>query len=293
MGTSWSAQLVDPPAQVEAALRAVLDGVIASMSQWEPDSALSRFNRAPLETWQELPGDLLTVIDAALAISRASAGAFDPAAGALADLWGFGPPGRRSDLPADSDIAEARARSGAAAIERTQTQTRLTADVALDLSGIAKGYAVDALAARLRALGCGDFLVEIGGEYVGSGIRPDAQPWWVELENPPDIALPPLRIALHGIAVATSGDYRRFIAAGGRRLGHTIDPRSGRPIDNGVVSASVIAADCMTADGWATALTVLGRDEGMAVAEREGVAARIVTIDGREALSPALEAMLG
>ncbi|HWK34983.1 FAD:protein FMN transferase [Sphingomonas sp.] len=293
MGTRWSAQIVAAPGGAEEALRAVLDGVIASMSQWAPDSALSRFNRAPPGEWRTLPDDLARVLDTALAIGRASAGAFDPAAGALADLWGFGPPGPRADVPAADAVAQALARSGAAAIERSDTRARRTADVALDLSGIGKGYAVDALAARLRALGCEDFLVEIGGEFVGAGVRPDAQPWWVELENPPGVALPPIRIALHGIAVATSGDYRRFIADGARRLGHTIDPRTGRPITNGVVSASVIASDCMTADGWATALTVLGPGEGVTVAAREGLAARIVTGDGAEHLSPALEAMLG
>jgi len=139
------------------------------------------------------------------------------------------------------------------------------------------------VAATLAQLGIVHALVEIGGELVGFGVRPDGQPWWVDLETPPGVAVAPLRIALHGLAVATSGDSRR-----GR---HTIDPRTGRPIDNGVVSVSVIAADALTADAWATALTVLG-PAGDALAAAQGIAARIVTATGGEVLTPALAAML-
>lgn len=274
------------------ALQATLAAVIASMSQWEPTSALSHFNRAPAGEWQALPEDLTHVLDAALAVHRASAGAFDPAAGALSELWGFGAAGRRTDIPAAPAIAAALAVSGCVAIERQGDATRRTARVLLDLSGIAKGYAVDALALCLRTLGHRDFLVEIGGEWVGSGVRPDAQPWWIALETPPGIALAPFRVALHGLACATSGDYRRFIPDGARRLGHTLDPGTGRPIDNGVISVNVLALDCMTADAWATALTVLGPEKGLATAEREGLAARIMTGDGQERLSSALSAML-
>lgn len=296
MGTTWSAQIVAPPDDIaddlEARLRSVLEGVIASMSQWDPASALSRFNRSVVGEWSQLPDDLAYVIDAALAIRASSGGAFDLAQGALTELWGFGAAGRRVGLPSESEIATALLASGGGAFEQDGKHARRTAAVLLDLSGIAKGHAVDALAACLRDAGVGDFLVEIGGEWVGSGIRPDGQPWWVALESPPRVPLAPLRVALHNLAVATSGDYRRFVLDGARQLGHTIDPRTGRPITNGVVSVSVIAGDCMTADGWATALTVLGPDEGMAAAEREGVAARIVTDDGRELLSPTLRAML-
>lgn len=292
LGTTWSAQVVAPPAECAVAIEATLAAQVMALSQWEPRSALSRFNRSPVGEWQAIDGDLAAVIDAGLAIGRASDRALDIAIGALSDLWGFGPAGPRDNVPDDTAIAAALARSGSGAIERDGGRARRTADVALDFSGIGKGYVVDRVADALAALGAEDFLVEIGGEFVGRGIRPDAQPWWVELENPPGVDLSPFRIAAHGIAVATSGDYRRFIRDGDKRLGHTIDPRTGRPIDNGAVSVSVIAGDCMTADGWATALGVLGMERGMAVATREGIAARIVTADGAESLSPALAAML-
>lgn len=293
LGTNWTTLVVAPPAGIEATIRATLDAQVMALSQWEPRSALSRFNRAPVGEWRKVDPDLGAVIRAGLAIGGTSDGALDIAMGALADLWGFGPPGPRSTVPDDDAIAAALACSGAAAIECDgDDHVRRMRDVALDFSGIGKGYIVDRLAAALVEDGARDFLVEIGGEFVGRGIRPDAQPWWVELENPPGIDLAPVRIAAHGIALATSGDYRRFVRHGGKRLGHTIDPRSGRPIANGVVSVSVIAADCMTADGWATALTVLGPVRGIDIATRENIAARIVTADGAETLSPALQAML-
>lgn len=292
LGTNWSALVVGPPDGIAVRLIGVLDGVAAEMSQWRPDSALSRFNRSNLGQWRQLPPDFAHVLSAALALSRATDGAFDPTLGALVDLWGFGPPGSRSAPPDDAEIEEARKRCGADAIEQDGDRFRRTREVALDLSGIAKGFAVDALARHLRAEGCEDFLVEAGGEYVGAGVKPDGQPWWVDLEDPPGMILAPLRVAAHRLAVATSGDYRRFIASGDRRLGHTIHPRAGRPIDNGVVSVTVIADDCMTADAWATALTILGPDAVTDCADADAVAFRMVLMDGRELLSPALEAML-
>lgn len=292
MGTNWSALVVAPPDGLASQFAGTLARSIAALSQWESESALSRFNRAPLGEWVTLDPILREVLAAALAVHATSDGAFDPGAGALTETWGFGAAGRRATPPDAATIAAALAHSGADGIALDRVRGRRTREVALDLSAIGKGHAVDRLAAAARAAGCADFLVEIGGEFVGAGIRPDGQPWWVELENPPAVALPPLRVAAHGVGIATSGDYRRYIAAGQNRLGHTLDPRTGRPIVNGVVSVSVIAADAMTADAWATALTVLGPEAGLATADRERLAARIVMADGKERFSAALTAML-
>jgi thiamine biosynthesis lipoprotein len=232
-----------------------------------------------------LPPDFAEVMARGLAIAEATGGAFDPAIGRLVDLWGFGPV-PAAVAPDTAALEAARAASGWRRLGWSDGDRRLSqpGGVALDLSGIAKGFAVDAVASTLARLGVGHALVEIGGELVGRGVRPDGQPWWVDLETPPGIDVAPLRIALHGLAVATSGDYRR-----GR---HTIDPRTGRSTDNGVVSVSVIAAGALTADAWATALTVLGPDAGIALATERGIAARIVVAAGGERLTPALEAML-
>jgi len=291
MGTSWSVRVVDPPVDLRAEIERVLARVVAEMSHWESGSNLSRFNRSKPGRWQPLPPGFAQVLATGLAIAEASDGAFDPAIGALADLWGFGPAGPQP-FPADAAVAGALARSGRRHIEQDGARARRTAPAALDFSGIAKGYAVDAVAARLFGLGLADFLVEIGGELRGEGIKPDGQPWWVDCEAVPGIAAAPLRIALHGMSIATSGDYRRGFELDGRRYSHTIDPRTGTPLENHVASVSVLHTSCMHADAWATALGVLGR-AGMALAEREALAVRMLVRDGGEYLSPALRAMLG
>nr|WP_294812708.1 FAD:protein FMN transferase [uncultured Sphingomonas sp.] len=290
MGTSWSVRAVDPPAELRAEIENMLARVVAEMSQWEPDSNLSCFNRAEPGRWQPLPPGFAQVLAVGLAIADASGGAFDPAMGALAALWGFGPAGPQP-FPADEAVAEALARSGRRHIEQDGARARRTTPAALDFSGIAKGYAVDAVAERLRGLGLSDFLVEIGGELRGEGIKPDGQPWWIDCEAVPGVVAAPLRVALHGLSIATSGDYRRGFELDGRRYAHTIDPRTGRPLDNGIASVSVLHASCMHADAWATALGVLG-PAGMALAEREGLAVRILVRGGGEYLSPMLKAML-
>ncbi|WP_330999367.1 FAD:protein FMN transferase [Sphingomonas sp. IC-56] len=261
------------------------------MSHWEPDSALSRFNRSEPGRWQPLPAGFAQVLAAGLSIAGASGGAFDPAMGLLADLWGFGPSGARAAIPSDAEIAAVLESPGHRHIEQDGRRARRLAPVALDFSGIAKGHAVDAVAERLRSLGCADFLVEIGGELRGEGIKPDGQPWWVELEPAPGVANAPIRVALHGLSVATSGDYRRSFRHAGRDYAHTIDPRTGRPLTNGVASVTVLHPSCMLADAWATALTVLG-PSGMALAERQGLAAHMAVRGAGEQLSPRLAAML-
>lgn len=287
MGTSWSARIVDAPADAQAAIEGVLNAVIAQMSNWEPGSAISRFNRHPVGAWMTLPAGMMMVLRAGLEIARLSGGAFDPAIGRVVERWGFLPRSPSPDLPVPSPWR---------AIEVEGERARRIADVALDFSGIAKGHAVDAVAEALRALGARHFLVEIGGELRGEGVKPDIQPWWADVEAPPGLAVPVLRVALCGLSVATSGDYRRFRMAGDLRLSHSIDPASEAPIANAVASVSVLHASAMLADAWATAITVLGPDAGMALATRHGLAARLVLREGQsgvEYMTPALAAMLG
>jgi FAD:protein FMN transferase len=297
MGTRWSARIVSAPPGVADEIERVLARIVAQMSQWEPGSDLSRFNRSTPGSWQPLPREFSRVLGAALEVAEASGGAFDPAMGVLTELWGFGASGPRADAPDAVEVAAALAGSGRAHVEHdpANRRARRLAAAALDFSGIAKGYAVDAVAAELRGLGCPDFLVEIGGEFVGEGIKPDGQPWWIDLESVAGAALSGIRVALHGLATATSGDYRRHFTAGGRRYAHTLDPRTGMPLDNRVGSVTVLHAQCMLADAWATALTVLGPEQGLVVAGREGLAMHMAVRDRagfRELLSPAFAAML-
>ena len=291
MGTSWSVRFAAPagvdPTAICKAIVARLSGLVAEMSHWEPDSLLSRFNRSAPGTWTTLPPDFAHVMMRGLAIAETTNGAFDPAIGKLVDAWGFGVV-PVTHVPSRLEVETARASSGwrRLVFAPSGAHLRQPGGLALDLSGIAKGHAVDAIADLLHNSGILNALVEIGGELVGRGIKPNGDPWWVDLESPPGLALPALRIALHGMAVATSGNYRRGA--------HTLDPRTGRPVETHVVSASVIHQTALDANAWATALTVLGQG-GLELAHDLGIAARIVTvIDGtvQEYLTPGLSAMV-
>lgn len=286
MGTGWSLQAVSPPSGAAEGVQAALDLVVAQMSQWEAASDLSRFNREAAGAWREIPAEFAHVVGAALQIARASGGAFDPGLGHLTEAWGFGSAGPIKAVP-DHVSTPDRVIDFDAALRRI----RRSEGAALDLSGIAKGYGVDLAAEWLLANDVRHFLLEVGGELRGEGIRPDGQPWWVDVEMPPTSSIPPWRIALHDLSVATSGNYRRGFSAGGVHYSHSFDPQTGCPIANGVASVTVLHRNCMIADGWATALTVLGPDAAIALADVQGLAACVVAGD-REHVSRAWRAML-
>lgn len=294
MGTLWSLALVGGGAEERAKVEACLAQVIGESSLWEAGSEISRFNEAPAGSWHPLSPGFRAVVEAALGLARASGGAFDPALGGLTDLWGFGPAGKRP-LPG----AEAVSRNPAGHWRELRLEDGALLQpggVRLDLNGIAKGQAVDRVAELLLAGGHRHFLIGIGGEYRGEGVRPDGQPWWVDVEQPPGFGLSPLRLALSGLSVATSGDYRRAWLSDGARLSHSLDPETGRPIAEGVSSVTVLGRSCMLADAEATAITVMGPERGMRWAAERGLAVQMLLRDAgtfREILSPALLAMLG
>jgi thiamine biosynthesis lipoprotein len=245
------------------------------------------------------------VLAAALQVARDSGGAFDPSAGPLVDLWGFGAPRHHGDagfcVPHADETEQARARTGwqRLLLDVPARRVRQPGGMAIDLSAIAKGFAVDKLAHLLTARGLANHLVEVGGELRGAGGKPDGQPWWVALESPPghagEAGVTETIVALHGLAVATSGDYRRCFTHGGERLCHSIDPRSGRPIAHGLASVTVLHGECMLADAQSTALTVLGLEHGLAHAQQHRIAALFVqrTGDGvEEHMSDAFAALL-
>lgn len=292
LGTSWSVRYVAAPGIAPQAIRSAIERrlaeIVAEMSQWAPGSVLSAFNRSAAGAWTPIGRDFAAVLAVALDIAARTNGAFDPTHGRAAALLGYGaqvPAGPPSEEELDAAFADAgRQRLG---YDPDTSRIRQPGGLWLDLSGIGKGFAVDAVANLLAGMGIEDALVEIGGELIGRGIKPDGQPWWVDLEAPPGAVLPSIRVALHELAVATSGDYVRGA--------HTLDPRTGRPLPARVGAVSVVADSAMLADAWATALTVLGPEAGAEVAAREGLAARILWRDGesmRETLSPAFAAML-
>ena len=267
MGTSWSLQAVDAPASAGEGVRRALDRVVRQMSQWEAQSDLSRLNRAPVGEWHAIPPEFARVMAAATTIAEASGGAFNPGLGVLTERWGFGAGGPVAAAP---DIAPPEAPPDIA-FDAATARVRRGPGAALDLSGIAKGFGVDLAAEQLLASGVRHFLIEVGGELRGEGLQPDGQPWWVDVEPPPGLSLAPWRLALHDLSVATSGNYRR---------GFT-----------GVASVTVVHRNCMIADGWATALSIVGPDAAMALAHAHGLAAQMIA-DGREYISGAWAAML-
>ncbi|MFT4100918.1 MAG: FAD:protein FMN transferase [Burkholderiaceae bacterium] len=285
MGTTWSVSLPgDAPAVpgLATALQRTLDDYVAQVSHWLPDSLLSRFNRAAPDSAHVLPAEFAAVVDAAIAIARDTDGAFDPSLGALVDLWGFGAGEWVDRPPAAEAIDAARPAIGWRRL-RFDRDTRTLVqpgDARLDLSGIAKGHAVDLLGERLARFGLRDHLVEIGGELRASGRGPGGRPWRVAVQGVGADAPPTgIAIALRDQAVATSGDYLRFFDHAGQRYAHTIDPRDGRPVAGGLASVTVVHADCLHADALATALTVMGADEGFAHAIRHDLAALFLLRD--------------
>ena len=277
MSTRWSASL-DAHARLDlAALREGLAKAVQlvdqQMSPWKHDSGLMRLNRAPVDTWVDLPAELLEVLTCALDIHRLSAGAFDPGVGALVDAWGFG---AVRDAPDAAAIHAARQgecpNTQALTLDRPRGRARKSARLQLDLCGIAKGYAVDLMAAVLQQHGVEHALVALDGELRAVGSQASGEPWAVALERP-EVG----HRAVHGVielkdlAVATSGDYRRFFQIGDARLAHTMDARRAAPVNNTVASVTVLASSCMHADAWATALLVAGPGEGLAMAQRMGL----------------------
>jgi thiamine biosynthesis lipoprotein len=300
MGTTWSVKAVLPAttdlAALEARVQRALDAVVAEMSPWEPLSDLSRYNRSAAGSWTPLPAATATVLRRAIQIAEATSGTFDPTLGTLTDLWGFGPRPFSGGPPLASDIAALREAGGWTRLALDGDALFQPGGLKLDLNGIAKGFGVDQAAAALDRAGVKSYLVEVGGELRGTGAKPDGQPWWVELERPPTANdTEPTVVALHDLAVATSGDYRRFFDHDGRRYAHTLDPATGAPVAHATVSVTVLAQDGMSADAWATALTVMTPEAALAFAAAHDLAALIVSRSGtalEERLSPALQAML-
>lgn len=303
MGTTWSVRLVPPPGAAQETFQAAIDAelarLVAVFSPWEADSEISRFNAAPAGPFALSP-DFWALLTASLDLADDVNGAVDPTLGALVDLWGFGPPGPRSPLlplPSDVEVEAALAVSGwqRLRLDREAQAAIQIGGMTLDFSGIAKGHAVDRVSARLTALGATSHLVEIGGELLGRGVKPDAQPWWVEIEAVPGSPAPRTVAALFDLAVATSGDWRRAFVHHERLYPHTLDGATGRPVDNGLAQVTVFDASAMRADALATALTVLGPFDGPEFAEAMGLAAHFVERTPRglvERMSPAFAAMM-
>lgn len=261
-----------------------------SMSTYRPDSEISRFNNS-IQTQKPIciSDDFYNVLTVCTDLYQMTRGAWDGTVRPLVTLWGFSRSKPIDRIPTPEEINNILRDIGfdKIIIQDNRCLVKTNPKLALDLGSIAKGFGVDQIAALLRNQGFDRFLVEIGGEVAASGVRPDGRPWRIGVNTPlKDAALDQVyqTVELIDQAMATSGDYRRFFEKDGRRYSHVIDPRTGYPVRNGVVSASVMAANCTLADGLATALMVMGVDQSLALVERlEKVECLLVTQskDGR------------
>ncbi|MGH8037423.1 MAG: FAD:protein FMN transferase [Stenotrophomonas sp.] len=303
MGTTWQVKLTAPVGRdlhpLHAGIQAQLDAVVAQMSTWEAGSTISEFNRAAAGTSLPLPALFAEVVEGALDIARRSDGAFDPTVGPLVSLWGFGAHAHAQRMPDPALLAATRERCGWQRLQWHNNMLLQPGGLELDLSAIAKGFAVDLIHRWLRDNGVAAALVEVGGELHGYGRKPDGQPWRVLVEAGPEeeaeLSHPPRVLALDDLAVATSGDRWHQYTHDGAHYSHTLDPRVGTPVSRAAAAVTVVARDAMHADGWATALTVMGAEAGLEFATANSLAVRFITRSARgieEHLSPAFEQLL-
>jgi thiamine biosynthesis lipoprotein len=303
MGSSYTLKIAGAttvvPAAAHDAVHDALQEVERLMSTYLADSEIARLNRAPAGVPVALSADTFAVLALAGAIARDTSGAFDVTVAPVVDAWGFGPSRERRVVGADERRALlARVGRDKLALDAGQrTAVKARADVAADLSAIAKGYGVDRAARALDALGVANYMVEAGGEVRTRGRNAEGAPWQIAIEAPDAVPQKPwLVVPLADLSLATSGDYRIYFEQDGRRYCHEIDPAAGTPVGNSVASVSVVDADCARADALATALMVMSEKRGAAFAAERGIAAYFIVRDGtrlRAQATPAFAALGG
>lgn len=310
MGTGYSVKIARPPAgldpaAVQAGIDAVLAAVNAEISTYDPASELSRLNQNPATDWLPVSGALLRVLREGIDISAATDGAFDITIGPLVNLWGFGPDGPRETVPDAAAIDAARARVGYGQLTLQADPPALRkarGDVYIDLSALGEGVGADRVADWLESIGVTDYLVAVAGTMRVRGHNARGEPWGIAIERPiPGERAVQRVLPLAAGAVSTSGDYRNFFEAGGRRYSHHIDPRTGASVAHQLASVTVVLPDpgqggAMRADGWATALIVQGEARAPLLAESLGLAAYFIIREDqgfREVMTPAFATLAG
>lgn len=281
MGTTYTVKInktgrINDPVLIKKSIDKLLEDLNAKMSTYLPDSELSRINQSSSVNWIYISDDLYAVIETAITISNLSGGAFDITVGPLVNLWGFGPVEKQDIIPDNGLIQTALLDTGIDKIHLNDANKSIKKDqtsIYLDLSGIAKGYAVDRIAQLLQEqFAIHNYLVEIGGEIRAKGVNSDNLAWRIGIEKPVSKLRAIERIiSLDSTGMATSGGYRNYYEENGIHYSHIIDPRTGKPVNHQLVSVTVLHAESMIADAWATALQVLGPENGMALANSLGL----------------------
>ena len=289
MGTYFKVTVASlPPSIHEDELKVSIENLLgkinAQMSTYISESELSRFNQYEKTDWFPVSSETALVVNEALKIHYLTEEAFDITVGPLVNLWGFGPPGRKGEVPNQEKVNITLKKVGSRHLQSRLTPPSLKkniVDLYLDLSGIAKGFGVDHLAEYLESIGITDFLVDIGGEMKTRGHKRDGMPWKIAIERPIiDNQEIQKIINLSNQAIATSGDYRNYFNKDDQRYSHEINPKTGQPVQHRLASVAVLDSSCMRADALATALMVLGPQEGYRLAERERLAALFIIKEG-------------
>ncbi len=292
MGSAWSVKVAGrlplPEAELRAGVQARFEAVNQALSTWRKDSALSRFNADDRGQWVDIDPELAGVLAYALSLAESSAGAYDVTVGPLVDLWGFGPDPATYRVPDAAAIDAARARVGWRRVEVDVPghRARKQPGVRVDLSSLGKGRGVDRVAEYLDGAGVTNYLIDLSGKLRARGRNAQGGYWQVAVEQPsaddPGGAprTVPAVVALRDESIATAGDYRRYFETGGRHYSHIIDPRTGRPVEHATLSATALGATCMQADALATMLMVMPPADASRLAERERLAALLISRDG-------------
>ncbi len=288
MGTSYAISLVGGHTISAKDITAELDALDARLTTYREDSELMHLNQAALNIWIDVSTPLFEVLSLSQDVSRLSAGAFDITVAPLVNLWGFGPTGSRLEsLPDSRRISALMQKIGFQYLQLDPSQQAVLKkrDISLDLSGIAKGYAVDQIAKWLDTHGIENYLVEIGGEIRSRGLNSSRQAWRIAIERPDSTLIQESAqrvILLSDQALATSGDYRNFFELDGERYSHTINPQTGHPIEHQLASVTVISSNAARADALATAFSVMGEAAGMRLAEEHKIAAYFLLRKGED-----------
>jgi len=289
MGTTYSVSIVRNNIKAYAfdflktKIDSVLNEVNNKMSTYKKDSELSLFNEFSDTNWYPTSADLFNVIKAARKISAETESAYDISVGPIVNLWGFGPEARPVKMPSEKEIKQRRDFVGLGKYMLDKTSARVKKkhkNLYLDLSSIAKGFGVDEVGRLLSFLSYTDFMVEVGGEVFVKGKNQQIEKWNIGISVPDASNNIQRVVSISGKALATSGDYRNYFEENGVRYSHTIDARTGKPITHKLASVSVIDDNCMTADGWATALNVVGVEEGRKIAKKNKIAVLFIVKDG-------------
>ena len=300
MGTSYSVQWTEIPDSVDVVLlQESIDTRLAElndlMSTYLPHSQLSGFNRSRETGWHAVEPELAELTTLALEISRQTEGAFDVTVGPLVNLWGFGPDETEFSFPTLTEINIAKRSVGYRNLQARLDSAALNkkiVDLHVDLSAIAKGYAVDQVAEILDRNNIRHYMIEIGGEIKGKGMAPHGEAWRIGIEAPEsrqgDVETV---LSLNNVSVATSGNYRNFFEHEGVTYSHTIDPVSGYPVKHNLTSATVIHESAAEADAWATAFMVMGPKSSYELAQRKKLAVYLITQEGNHYKTTASDRM--